>query len=60
MTDLDASATSDVFTTPRYAELVEINHVCKTRLYHFTVDGMEILIGVLPVWKVTAESITQK
>jgi hypothetical protein len=23
MTDLDASATSDVFTTPRYAELVE-------------------------------------
>jgi hypothetical protein len=35
MTDLDASATSDVFTTPRYAELVENQSCMQTRLYHF-------------------------
>jgi hypothetical protein len=45
MTDLDASATSDVFTTPRYAELVE-NPImyAKPDYTTFTVDGMEILI----------------
>ena len=60
MTDLDASATSDVFTTPRYAELVE-NPImyAKPDYTTFTVDGMEILIGVYsPSGKVTAESIT--
>ncbi|RDI58279.1 M61 family metallopeptidase [Flavobacterium glaciei] len=60
MTDLDASATNDVFTTPRYAELVE-NPImyAKPDYSTFTVDGMEILIGVYsPTGKVTAESIT--
>ena len=60
MTDLDVSATSDVFTTPRYAELVE-NPImyAKPDYTTFTVDGMEILIGVYsPSGKVTAESIT--
>jgi predicted metalloprotease with PDZ domain len=60
MTDLDASATNDVFKTQRYAELVE-NPVmyAKPDYTTFTVDGMEILIGVYsPTGKVTAESIT--
>ena len=60
MTDQDASTTNDVFTTPRYAELVE-NPVmyAKPDYTTFTVDGMEILIGVYsPTGKVTAESIT--
>ncbi|TDE28004.1 peptidase M61 [Flavobacterium ranwuense] len=60
MTDQDASATNDVFTTPRYAELVE-NPImyAKPDYTTFTVDGMEILIGVYsPTGKVTAESIT--
>ena len=60
LTDLDASATNDVFTTPRYAELVE-NPImyAKPDYTTFTVDGMEILIGVYsPTGKVTAESIT--
>jgi predicted metalloprotease with PDZ domain len=60
MTDQDASATNDVFTTSRYAELVE-NPImyAKPDYTTFTVDGMEILIGVYsPTGKVTAESIT--
>ena len=60
MTDLDVSATKDVFTTNRYAELVE-NPImyAKPDYTTFTVDGMEILIGVFsPSGKVTAESIT--
>jgi predicted metalloprotease with PDZ domain len=60
MTDLDATATTDVFLTPRYAELVE-NPVMYSKPDYttFTVDGMDILIGVYsPTGKVTAESIT--
>ncbi|MNF26698.1 M61 glycyl aminopeptidase [compost metagenome] len=60
MTDLDLTATSDVFLTPRYAELVE-NPVMYSKPDYttFTVDGMDILIGVYsPTGKVTAESIT--
>jgi lipid A disaccharide synthetase len=48
--DLDASATSDVFTTPRYAELVESIMYAKPD-YTFTVDGMDFNWCVLPVWK---------
>lgn len=60
MIDLDTTATTDVFTTSRYAELVE-NPVmyAKPDYTSFTVDGMDILIGVYsPTGKVTAESIT--
>lgn len=60
MTDLGVTATSDVFLTPRYAELVE-NPVMYSKPDYttFTVDGMDILIGVYsPTGKVTAESIT--
>lgn len=60
MTDLDVSATSDKFITSRYAELVE-NPIMYTKPDYttFTVDGMEILVGVYsPTGKVTAESIT--
>ena len=60
MTDMDASITNDLFTTARYAELVE-NPImyAKPDYTTFTVDGMEILIGVYsPTGKVTAESIT--
>lgn len=60
MTDLDASDTNDLFTTTRYAELVE-NPImyAKPDYTTFTIDGMEILIGVYsPTGKVTAESIT--
>ena len=60
MTDLDASTTNDVYKTVRYAELVE-NPImyAKPDYTTFTVDGMEILIGVYsPTGKVTAESIT--
>ncbi|RYJ51845.1 peptidase M61 [Flavobacterium petrolei] len=60
MTDQDTSTTNDVFTTPRYAELVE-NPImyAKPDYTTFAVDGMEILIGVYsPTGKVTAESIT--
>ena len=59
MIDLDTTATTDVFTTSRYAELVE-NPVmyAKPDYTTFTVDGMDILIGVYsPTGKVTAESI---
>ncbi|MFV8342180.1 peptidase M61 [Flavobacterium sp. XS2P39] len=60
MTDLDASNTADKFITPHYADLVE-NPImyAKPDYTTFTVDGMEILIGVYsPTGKVTAESIT--
>lgn len=60
MTDLDASTTNDKYITPHYAELVE-NPImyAKPDYTTFTVDGMEILIGVYsPTGKVTAESIT--
>ncbi|RTY91770.1 peptidase M61 [Flavobacterium sp. GSP27] len=60
MTDQDASTTNDVFTTARYAQLVE-NPImyAKPDYTTFTVDGMEILISVFsPTGKVTAESIT--
>ena len=60
MTDQDASSTNDVYTTPRYAELVE-NPIMYSKPDYttFSVDGMEILIGVYsPTGKVTAESIT--
>lgn len=62
MTDLDISATNDKFITPHYAELVE-NPImyAKPDYTTFTVDGMEILIGVYsPTGKVTAESITSE
>jgi len=60
MIDRDTTATNDVFTTPRYAELVE-NPImyAKPDYTTFTVDGMEILISVYsPSGAVTAESIT--
>lgn len=60
MTDQDPSTTSDTFITSRYAELVE-NPImyAKPDYTTFTVDGMEILIGVYsPTGKYTAESIT--
>jgi predicted metalloprotease with PDZ domain len=60
MNDLDASTTNDTFITSRYAELVE-NPImyAKPDYTTFTVDGMEILIGVYsPTGKYTAESIT--
>ena len=60
MTDRDVSDTNDLFTTTRYAELVE-NPImyAKPDYTTFTIDGMEILIGVYsPTGKVTAESIT--
>lgn len=60
MTDTDASTTSDVFTTSRYAELVE-NPImyAKPDYTTFTVEGMDILISVYsPNGLITAESIT--
>jgi predicted metalloprotease with PDZ domain len=60
MIDTDASATKDVFNTPRYAELVE-NPImyAKPDYTSFNVNGMEIQIAVYsPSGKVTAESIT--
>ncbi|MBP6181747.1 peptidase M61 [Flavobacterium sp.] len=60
MTDLDSSTINDKFITSRYAELVE-NPImyAKPDYTTFTVDGMEILIGVYsPTGKYTAESIT--
>ncbi|OXA83189.1 M61 family metallopeptidase [Flavobacterium hercynium] len=60
MTDEDASKTSDVFTTPRYAILVE-NPIMysKPDYTEFNVNGMDILIAVYsPTGKFTAASIT--
>ena len=62
MTDRDVSDTNDLFTTTRYAELVE-NPImyAKPDYTTFTIDGMEILIGVYsPTGKITAESITSE
>ena len=59
MTDADASETKDVFTTSRYAELVE-NPImyAKQNKVTFTVNGMEILLAVYsPTGVITAESI---
>ncbi len=60
MTDEDASKTSDVFTTSRYAVLVE-NPIMYSKPDYttFNVNGMDILIAVYsPTGKFTAESIT--
>jgi predicted metalloprotease with PDZ domain len=60
MTDEDASKTSDVFSTPRYAVLVE-NPIMYSKPDYttFNVNGMDILIAVYsPTGKFTAESIT--
>jgi hypothetical protein len=56
MTDIDSSATNDVFVTSRYAELVE-NPIMYSKPDHtsFTVDGMEINI-YSPTGKITAEA----
>lgn len=62
MTDSDASETKDVFTTSRYAELVE-NPIMYSKPDYttFNVNGMEILISVYSAnGKITAESITPK
>ncbi len=60
MTDTDPSTTNDVFTTSRYAELVE-NPIMygKPDYTTFTINGMEILIAVYsPNGVHTAEGIT--
>lgn len=60
MTDEDASNTSDVFITSRYAVLVE-NPIMYSKPDYttFNVNGMDILISVYsPTGKFTAESIT--
>ncbi|MDR7370806.1 peptidase M61 [Flavobacterium aquidurense] len=60
MTDEDASKTSDVFSTSRYAVLVE-NPIMYSKPDYttFNVNGMDILIAVYsPTGKFTAESIT--
>ncbi|HLF51575.1 peptidase M61 [Flavobacterium sp.] len=60
MVDTDTSATKDIFTTSRYAELVE-NPIMYSKPDYttFIVDGMEILISVYsPNGIFTAESIT--
>ena len=60
LTDLDASATSDVFELSRYAELVE-NPImyAKKDVSTFTIQGMDILISVYsPNGTHTAESLS--
>ncbi|WP_366871321.1 peptidase M61 [Flavobacterium sp.] len=60
MTDSDKSDAKDVFTTPRYAELVE-NPIMYSKPDHttFNVNGMDILISVYsPTGKYTAAMIT--
>jgi predicted metalloprotease with PDZ domain len=60
MVDTDTSNTKDVFTTGRYAELVE-NPIMYSKPDYttFTINGMEILISVYsPNGVFTAESIT--
>ncbi|KAB1156535.1 M61 family metallopeptidase [Flavobacterium luteum] len=60
MTDIDSSDASDVFTTSRYAELVE-NPIMysKPDYTSFTINGMDILIAVYsPNGIHTAESLT--
>lgn len=60
MIDQDSAATNDVFTSSRYAELVE-NPIMYSKPDHttFMVDDMEIQIAVYsPTGKFTAESIS--
>lgn len=60
MTDEDASNTNDIFTTSRYAELVE-NPIMYSKPDYttFNINGMDILIAVYsPNGIHTAESIT--
>ncbi|RTY93364.1 peptidase M61 [Flavobacterium sp. GT3R68] len=60
MVDTDATDSKDVFTTSRYAELVE-NPIMysKPDFTSFTIDGMDILISVYsPNGSITAQSIT--
>jgi len=60
MIDEDSSATTDLFVTSRYSELVE-NPIMYSKPDYttFNVDGMEILIAVYsPTGKITAESLT--
>ena len=60
MTDIDDSATSDVFVTPRYNELVD-NPIMYSKPDNvtFNVDGMDILFSVYsPNGKHTAKSLS--
>ena len=60
MIDEDSSATTDLFVSSRYSELVE-NPImyAKPDYTTFNVDGMEILLAVYsPTGKITAESLT--
>jgi predicted metalloprotease with PDZ domain len=60
MIDEDSSATTDLFVTSRYSELVE-NPIMYSKPDYttFNVDGMEILVAVYsPTGKITAESLT--
>ena len=59
MIDQDSSATSDLFITSRYSELVE-NPIMYSKPDYttFNVDGMKILLAVYsPTGKITAESL---
>jgi len=60
MVDADASATSDVFLMPKYANLVEMPIMySKPDFTSFMVDDMEIIISVYsPTGKYTAAQIT--
>lgn len=60
LVDTDPSAETDVFTSPRYAELVDHPIMYSTPDYtSFKVDDMEILISVYsPNGKVTAKDLT--
>ena len=60
MVDEDSSATTDLFVSSRYSELVE-NPIMYSKPDYttFKVDGMEILVAVYsPTGKITAESLT--
>jgi len=60
MIDEDSSATTDLFVSSRYSELVE-NPIMYSKPDYttFKVDGMEILVAVYsPTGKITAESLT--
>jgi predicted metalloprotease with PDZ domain len=60
MTDMDASDTSDIFHSSKYATLVEMPLMySKPDFTSFVVDGMEIIISVYsPTGKYTAKDIT--
>ena len=60
MIDEDSSATTDLFVSSRYSQLVE-NPIMYSKPDYttFKVDGMEILVAVYsPTGKITAESLT--